>query len=231
MIFDLDGFGGALLAGTLMTIALALASLALGLVLGLLGALGKTSSSRPLRWIAEGYSTIVRGIPELIWVLLIYYGTVSALNSFGALFGQPHLALNPFLAGTLALGLCFGAYATEVFRGALLAIPRGHREAGQALGLSNSRIFFRLILPQMWRIALPGLGNLFLILMKDTALVSVIGLTEIMRQSQIAISFTKQPFTFFFCAAALYLLLTVISTAIMHWLEKRAARGYTRAAQ
>jgi len=231
MTFDLNGFGGVLLAGMLMTIALALSSLALGLVLGLAGALAKTSSSLPLRWIGSSYSTIVRGVPELIWVLLIYLGTSSLLLQIGQLIGRPNLAISAFAAGTLALGLCFGAYATEVFRGALLAVPRGHREAGLALGMSSPRIFWRLILPQMWRMALPGLGNLFMILMKDTALVSVIGLTEIMRQAQIAVSFTKQPFTFYLAAAGLYLVLTMVSMAVMHQLEKRAGRGFTRAAR
>ena len=136
-----------------------------------------------------------------------------------------------FAAGVIALGLCFGAYATEVFRGAILAIPKGHREAGVALGLSKFRIFTRLIMPQMWRIALPGLGNLFMILMKDTALVSVIGLEEIMRHAQIGVTVTKQPFTFFMVAAFMYLGLTVLAMTGMHFLEKRAARGFARSTQ
>ena len=119
-----------MLAGTWMTIQLALASLALGLVLGLLGALAKTSPYGALRWIGGTYSTIVRGVPELLWVLLIYFGTINLIRGLGELFGIANLALSPFAAGTIALGLCFGAYATEVFRGALLAIPKGHREAG-----------------------------------------------------------------------------------------------------
>ncbi|MGH8355528.1 MAG: ABC transporter permease subunit, partial [Pseudomonas sp.] len=138
--------------------------------------------------------------------------------------------LNAFAAGTIALGLCFGAYATEVFRGALLAIPRGHREAGQALGLSRPRILWRLVLPQMWRIALPGLGNLFMILMKDTALISVIGLEEIMRRSQIAVTASKEPFTFYLVAAFIYLSLTIIAMSGLFFLEKRAGRGFVRAA-
>lgn len=230
MNFDLQGFGAALLAGTLMTILLALSALALGLVLGLLGALAKTSSYKPLQWLGETYSTLVRGIPELLWVLLIYFGTVSLMSRIGDLLGAPGLALNAFAAGTIALGLCFGAYATEVFRGALLAIPRGHHEAGLALGLSDTRIFWRLILPQMWRVALPGLGNLFMILMKDTALVSVIGLEELMRHAQIAVSISKQPFTFYMAAACIYLGLTVLAMTGMHFLEKRAGRGFARSA-
>ena len=230
MTFDLYGFGPALAAGTLMTIKLALSALCLGLVLGLLGALAKTSSYKPLQWLGGTYSTLVRGIPELLWVLLIYFGTVQLMRNLADLLGIESLELNAFAAGTIALGLCFGAYATEVFRGAILAIPKGHREAGLALGLSRPRIFMRLILPQMWRIALPGLGNLFMILMKDTALVSVIGLEEIMRRSQIAVTASKEPFTFYLVAAFIYLGLTILAMIGMHFLEKRASRGFVRSA-
>ena len=230
MNLDLHGFGPALLAGTWMTIQLALTALAIGLVLGLLGALGKTSPYKSLQWLGSGSSTLVRGVPELLWVLLIYFGTVQLMRSLGDLLGIPGLELNAFAAGSIALGLCFGAYATEVFRGALIAIPRGHREAGLALGMSKARIFMRLILPQMWRIALPGLGNLFMILMKDTALVSVIGLEEIMRRSQIAVTASKEPFTFFLVAAFIYLGLTVLAMTGMYFLEKRASRGFSRSA-
>ncbi|HLV15834.1 MAG TPA: ABC transporter permease [Pseudomonas sp.] len=229
-MIDLHGFGPALLAGTLMTIELALASLALGLVLGLLGALAKTSPFKPLQWLGGTYSTLVRGVPELLWVLLIYYGTVGLMRGLADLLGMQSLELSAFAAGTIALGLCFGAYATEVFRGAILAIPKGHREAGLALGLSAPRILWRLILPQMWRIALPGLGNLFMILMKDTALVSVIGLEELMRRSQIAVTASKEPFTFYMVAAMIYLGLTIIAMIGLHLLERRASRGFVRSA-
>ena len=214
-----------------MTVKLALCALSLGLVLGLLGALAKTSPRKPLQWLGGFYSTLVRGIPELLWVLLIYFGTVNLMRALGEALGMPGLELNAFAAGSIALGICFGAYATEVFRGAILAIPRGHREAGQALGLSKGRILWRLILPQMWRIALPGLGNLFMILMKDTALVSVIGLEELMRRSQIAVTASKEPFTFYLVAAFIYLGLTIIAMTGMHFMEKRAARGFARANQ
>ncbi|GFM57638.1 ABC transporter permease [Pseudomonas cichorii] len=213
-----------------MTVQLALSALCLGLILGLLGALAKTSPYKPLQWLGGTYSTLVRGIPELLWVLLIYFGTVNGMRALGEMLGIPGLELNAFAAGVIALGLCFGAYATEVFRGAILAIPKGHREAGLALGISRSRILFKLILPQMWRIALPGLGNLFMILMKDTALVSVIGLEEIMRHSQIAVSVTKEAFVFYLVAAFMYLGLTILAMIGMHFLEKRAARGFVRSA-
>ncbi len=229
MNIDLHGFGPALAAGTLMTVKLALSALCLGLVLGLLGALAKTSPYKSLRWIGGSYSTIVRGVPELLWVLFIYFGSVTLMSNLGDLIGVPGLALSAFAAGVIALGLCFGAYATEVFRGALLAIPKGHREAGMALGLSKGRIFSRLVLPQMWRIALPGLGNLFMILMKDTALVSVIGLEEIMRQAQNGVNTAKDPFTFYAVAAFIYLGLTIIAMTGMHLMETRAGRGFARA--
>ncbi|WP_407313297.1 ABC transporter permease [Pseudomonas sp. nanlin1] len=228
MNFDLNGFGPALAVGALMTVQLALCALCLGLALGLLGALAKTSPRKPLRWLGDLYSTLVRGVPELLWVLLVYLGTIGLMNALGSLFGQPRLALSPFAAGVIALGLCYGAYATEVFRGALLAIPKGHREAGLALGLSRPRIFIRLVLPQMWRVALPGLGNLFLILMKDTALVSVIGLEELMRHTQSAVTAQRAPFTFYMVAAFIYLGLTSLAMIGLHYTEKYANRGFTR---
>lgn len=228
MLIDLHGFGITLAYGAWMTIRLALCAVALGLALGLAGALSKTSSFAPLRWLSELLSTLVRGIPELLWVLLIYFSTVNGLRTLGEWLGCGSLELDPFAAGVISLGLCFGAYATEVFRGALLSIPRGQREAGLALGLSRRRIFGRLILPQMWRVALPGLGNLFLVTMKDTALVSVIGLGELMRSAQTAVTNTKQAFTFYLAAACIYLALTSVAMLGLYFLEKRARRGLLR---
>ncbi|AKX51316.1 ABC transporter permease [Thiopseudomonas alkaliphila] len=229
-MIDLQGFGDALEAGAWLTVQLAMVSLVFGLILGLLGALAKTSSVALLRWLGEAYSTIVRGVPELLWVFLIYFGTVNLVRETGELFGIENLELNAFAAGVFALSLCFGAYATEVFRGALLSIPKGQREAGLALGLSRVRIFWQITLPQVWRIALPGLGNLFMILMKDTALVSVVGLNEIMRSTQLVAQATKQHFTLFMVAAALYLAMTIVSMIVLALLEKWVNRGYTRSA-
>ncbi|MEH6501341.1 MAG: ABC transporter permease [Pseudoalteromonas distincta] len=227
-MLDLQGFGPALLEGTWMTIRLSLASVALGLLFGLLGASAKISDNLLLRSMGGFYTSVVRGIPETLWVLMAYFGTVSLMNWLGSYFGNPYLTLSPFVAGTLALALCFGAYATEVFRGALLSIPPGQKEAGLALGMSGPRIFWRITLPQLWRVALPGLGNLYLILLKDTALVSLITLDEIMRKAQVAANATKEPFTFYFSAALIYLGLTVIIMAALHWFERRANRGFTR---
>jgi polar amino acid transport system permease protein len=227
-MIDLYGFGHQIALGTWMTIRLALAALILGLSLGLLGAALKSSPVRALRWTGDVYSTVFRGIPELVVVLLIYFGSAGALTAISGWFGGGYMELNPFAAGTLALGICFGAFATEVFRGALLTIPPGQWEAAQALGLGRKRIFWKIVLPQLWRIALPGLGNLFMVMMKDTALVSVIGLEEVMRKAQVATAVSKQPFTFYITAAFIYLGITVFAMAVLHILEKRVNRGIRR---
>ena len=225
-MIDLHGFGHQLLLGLMLTVELALCSLFLGLVLGVLGALSKTSKSKALQAIGGAYTTIIRGIPELLVVLLIYFGATTVLMGVAGLFGyHEYIELNAFLAGVIALGLMFGGYATEIFRGALQAIPQGQFESSMVLGMPTSKSFFRIILPQVWRVALPGLGNLFLVLLKDTALVSVVGLDELMRKSSLAVSFTKEPFTFYMAAACLYLILTSISMLLIHRMENWANKG------
>lgn len=228
-MIDLHGFGDQLLQGALITVELAMASLVVGLVLGLLGAAAKLSSITPLRWIATVYTTIVRGIPELLTVLIIYFGATIVLMAIARQFGySDYIEVGPFAAGVTALGLTFGAYATEVFRGALQSIPKGQHEAATALGMGSFRKFQRIVLPQVWRIALPGLGNLFLVLLKDTALVSIVGLDDIMRKANIAVSSTKEPFLFYAAAAVMYLVLTIISMVVVSIMEKRASRGLKR---
>ena len=228
-MINLHGFGDQLLQGAVVTIELALYSLFVGLILGLLGASAKLSSYKVLRWIAHGYTTIIRGIPELLTVLIIYFGATSVLMAIAGLFGyDEYIEVGAFAAGVIALGLTFGAYATEVFRGALQAIPKGQHEAATALGMGPIRKFYRIILPQVWRVALPGLGNLFLVLLKDTALVSVVGLDDTMRKANIAVSSTKEPFLFYLVAAFMYLALTIISMVFVSYMEKRASRGLTR---
>lgn len=230
-MIDLHGFGGQLAAGTALTIELALASAAFGLLIGLGTAALKLSKSRTARIVADTYTTIFRGVPELIIVLIVYFGASIALTSISdALGGEGPVELHPFIAGTLALGLAFGAYAAEVFRGALEAVHQGQVEAARAYGMSRWLAFRRVVLPQVWRFALPGLGNIFLVLLKDTSLVSVIGLEEIMRKTAIAVSFTKQPFTFYLAAAVIYLLMTIVSMIGLQLLERRASRGIRRAA-
>ena len=228
-MFELQGFGDQILLGALMTLQLAAGAVAVGLVLGLLGASAKLSRSRLARAAAGLYTTVVRGVPELIIVLLIYFGTAGMLTALAGYFGHlGYVELSPYAAGVTALGITFGSYATEVFRGAMLAIPRGQIEAAQAFGMGRWLTFHRIVLPQVWRIALPGLGNLFLVLLKDTALVSLIGLEELMRKSSIAIGFTKEPFTFYLLAAIIYLGMTVVTMVGIHFAERWANRGLER---
>jgi polar amino acid transport system permease protein len=180
--------------------------------------------------VAATYTTVVRGLPELLVVLIIYFGSSRLLGAAAAGFGHDgFVELSPFAAGVAALGLTFGAYATEIFRGAILAIPKGQVEAAHAFGMGRLLTFRRIVLPQLWRIALPGLGNLFLVLLKDTSLVSVIGLEELMRKAQIATGFTREPFTFYLAAASLYLLMTVVAMAVLHRAERAAGRGMPQA--
>ncbi|MCD8513995.1 MAG: ABC transporter permease subunit [Nitrincola sp.] len=193
-----------------------------GLILGLLGAAAKLSPIRALRWIATTYTTLIRGIPELLLVLIIYFGTTEILLR---LFDQ-YIEISAFAAGVTALSIAFGAYATEVFRSALQEIPKGQRESAMAMGLNRWQTFTRILMPQLWRIAIPGLGNLFLVLLKDTALVSVIGLDDLMRQAYVAAGFTKLPFTFYLAAAFIYLLLTIIFMQVIRFLEIRANRPW-----
>ncbi|MDE0035124.1 MAG: ABC transporter permease subunit [Deltaproteobacteria bacterium] len=220
------GFGTQLAAGTLVTAGLAVASLAGGLLLGVGGAAARMSRRRLLRAAAHAYTTAVRGVPELLVVLIVYFGASAAIGRVATLFGVTgFFELNPFLAGVTALSLTFGAYATEVLRGAFLAVPPGQAEAASALGLTRLSAFRHVLLPQVWRTALPGLGNLFLVLLKDTSLVSVVGLDELMRKSALAVSYTQRPFTFYLAAAVIYLAMTAVSMAGIQVLERRAARG------
>ncbi|GGY45367.1 ABC transporter permease [Bacterioplanes sanyensis] len=218
---ELQGFGHLLLSGTWMTVQLAVSSLLIGLVIGLIGASAKLSDSRILRGIATGYTTIIRGIPELLLVLTLYFGGSQLIMLVAAWFGHDdYIEVGPFAAGVAALSIAFGAYATEVFRMAMLEIPKGQWESAAAMGMGKIQTFFRIILPQLWRLSIPGLGNLFQVLLKDTALVSVVGLNELMRQAAVGAANTKQPFDFYMAAALLYLGLTLIATVITMMLER-----------
>ncbi len=220
-MIDLQGFGHLLWQGAWVTVQLALTSLAFGLVFGLLGASAKLSSVKVLRVIATTYTTIIRGVPELLLVLSIYFGGSMILMAIAEQFGYTeYIEVGAFAAGVAALSIAFGAYATEVFRGALQAVPQGQWEFALALGMSPLKTFTRIILPQVWRLALPGLGNLFQVLLKDTALVSVVGLNDLMRQAYVATGSTKEPFTFYMAAALIYLGLTAIATLSTTWMER-----------
>ncbi|WP_230659123.1 ABC transporter permease [Psychrobacter sp. I-STPA10] len=222
-MFDLQGFAHLLLSGSVMTIELALTSLFIGLIFGLLGATAKLSKIWIFRKLATIYTSTMRGIPELLLVLFLYYGGSIILMSVMERFGyHEYIEISPFIAGVAALSLAFGAYATEVFRMAIQEIPNGQWEAAQAVGMRPMQIYFRIIIPQVWRLALPGLGNLFLVLLKDTALVSVVGLHDIMYYASRGAQATQEPFTFYMAAAVIYLGLTVVVTGVMLWLEWRA---------
>lgn len=217
---DLQGFGHLLLSGAWVTLKLALTSLAIGLILGLLGAMAKLSGVRVLQTLATLYTTIIRGIPELLSVLFIYFGGSMLLGALLSKFGYTeYVEISQFWAGVAALSIAFGAYATETFRMAFQEIPVGQSEAAQAIGLKKWQILWRITMPQMWRLALPGLGNLFLVLLKDTALVSVVGLEDIMRHAYTAATSTQSPFTFYLAAALIYLAMTVVITGLIMGLE------------
>lgn len=226
-MFDLQGFGPMLFQGALVTIQVALTASAIGLLIGVLVALMKLSGSAVARFMGEVYTTVLRGVPILVVILLLYFGAIQGINGLARALGHTQfIDLSAFLVGTMALALAFGAYATEVFRGAFQALPKGQAEAARALGMSRFTTFRRVLLPQVWRLALPGLGNIFLVILKETALVSVIGLEELMRRTEFAVGYTRQPFTFFLFAAFLYLAMTVVSMIVLQYLEKRANRGY-----
>ncbi len=228
--FGAAGWGDELAEGAWLTIRLAAVSLVFGIVIGLLGAGAKMSKLAALRFVADVYTTLVRGTPELLIILVVFYGGSFALQEIFSWFGQDeYIEVNAFAAGVFALSVVFGAFATEVFRGAFQAIHVGQIEAARACGMSRWLIFRRIQLPQVWRFALPGLGNLWLILIKDTTLVSIIALDELIRKTQIAVGATKQPFTFFAAAALIYLVLTIISMYAIGRMERVANRGVRRA--
>lgn len=222
-VFDLQGFGHLLLLGSVTTIKLALTSLFFGLIFGFLGATAKLSSVWVLRKMATIYTSVMRGIPELLMIMFVYFGLTILLKQLLRSIGyEGNVDISKFWAGVIVLSVAFGAYATEVLRMAIQEIPEGQWEAAKAIGMPPIKTFFRIILPQVWALALPGLGNLFLVLIKDTALVSVIGLSDIMFYAQKGYETTKEPFTFYLAAAFLYLAITTIVTGILMLLEKRA---------
>jgi polar amino acid transport system permease protein len=225
-VFELYGFGDTLAEGAWVTVKLSIVSLGVGLFLGILGAAAKLTRFYLARLCVDTFTTIVRGLPELVWILFVYFGSSILINSLLRQIGfNIYINLNSFAAGVLALSTMFGAYATDIFRIAILAIPKGQIEAGRAIGMSGFLVFRRIILPQLWRFALPGLGNLFLVILKTTSLVSVIGLYELMGNARIAVGYTKKPFTFYITVAFIYLVLTLFAMGLIELLERRARRG------
>ena len=212
--------------GSLLTVAVSLASVFTATILGLLGASAKLSGKRPLVWLATLYTSIVRGIPELVMMLLIFYGGAIGLNTLLEKMGSDQsVDLNPFVAGSLTIGFIYGAYMTETFRGAILAIPKGQMEAAWAFGMSPLKTFVRITLPQMVRYALPGFTNNWLVLIKATALVSLIGLQDMTSLAKQASAAARQPFIFFLFTAALYLIYTSASLWALRRLNARYSLG------
>jgi octopine/nopaline transport system permease protein len=225
-----QGWGGAMLMAAAMTIAVALTGFVFGAVVGTFGAWAKISGGKVVRGIADGYTTILRGIPDLLVIYLFYFGSSALLTPLGRLFGATgFISLPGFLAGALAIGVVSGAYHTEVFRGAYRAVSKGEIEAAIAAGMPRFLMLRRIVAPLVLRYALPGLGNVWQLVLKESALISVTGLVEILRQAQIGAGSTRQPFTFFLAAAILYLAISSISGWTLQRAELRFSRGLRRA--
>jgi len=222
----LHGYAQSLLAGAGLTLALALTALMVAMLLGLAGAAARLSRSAFWRRAATLYTTVIRGVPELVLMLLIFYGGQVLVNDVAAWLGQAGFVdVDPFAAGVLTLGFIFGAYLSETFRGAIIAIPPGQAEAGRAFGLTPWQVMRRIVLPQMLRLALPGFTNNWLVLVKSTAIVSVIGLDDMMQRAGQAAGNTRLPFTFYLAAAALYLAITSVSIVMLRAVERRVSAG------
>ncbi|WP_421592842.1 ABC transporter permease [Shinella sp. M27] len=222
----LDGWWDDFFFGLMTVLQVFSVSLVIAVVCGLLGASAKLSKSRILRGIAQGYTIVFRGAPELLVLLLFYFGMAIALTKL-VQFVDPSVKfidLPPFWAGSIAIGLIVGAYMTETFRGAFLGVDRGQVEAARALSLKRHQIFRYVRLPQMWRLALPNFGNHMLSIMKDTALVSIIGLEEILFVAKMANSLIHRPFLLYMTVAVIYLAMTTVITLAVGWLERRANR-------
>jgi octopine/nopaline transport system permease protein len=229
MGFGSTGWGRAMVAATAMTLAVSLTALIIGAVLGSLVAAAKLSASRGWRRAGETYTTVLRGVPDLLVIYLIYFGGSTIVSRIGQAFGQEgFIGLPSFLAGALAVGLVSAAYQAEVYRGAFLTVPKGQIEAAKAVGMGRFLRFRRVIVPLVLRFALPGLGNVWQLALKESALVSVTGLVELLRMSQIGAGSTRQPFAFYLTAGALYLVLTTVSSAVFRRAEAGALKGTRR---
>lgn len=228
---DLKGYGWTLWAGVAITVEVGICAAVVAILMGLLGAWGKLSKSRVARTIATTYTVVVRGVPELVLILLCYYGLTILLQHLLSLIAGEEVLIDidPFTAGVITLGVIYGAFATEVFRGAFLAVPKGQVEAARATGMSRMLIFRRVLMPQAWRFALPGLGNVWLVLTKATSLMSVIQLAELLRNADVAARANHMPFTFYFLASLFYLAITILSMVGQQRVEAWANRGVRRA--
>lgn len=225
----MNAYVHAILQGALLTVGVSLAALLVSIVLGLIGAGAKLSGRRSWVAIATVYTTITRGIPELVLMLLIFYGGTIGLNNLLEWMGsEATVDINPFVAGVLTIGFIYGAYMTETFRGAMLAIPRGQVEAAWAFGMGRTQAFIRITAPQMVRYALPSFTNNWLVLIKSTALISLIGLQEMTYAAKQASAATREPFVYFLFTAALFLIYTSVSLAALRRLNARFSLGAKR---
>ena len=233
-----------------LTLAVAMVGFLFGLVFGTLATVAKLSNSAVLRRTADAYTTIFRGVPDLLVIYLFYFGGSAVVTAIGRLFGvDGFIGLPGFLVGTLAIGIVSGAYQTEVIRGAYLAVPKGEIDAARAFGMSGFKLLRRIIVPQVLRYGLPGMGNIWQLVLKESALVAVVGLTlifyevrigdlvlvyetrfsDLLRQAHVAAGSTRQPFVFYITAVAFYLVLTTASTWAFRRAETCATRGMRRA--
>ncbi|MBN3138089.1 histidine ABC transporter permease HisQ [Pectobacterium punjabense] len=221
----LYGYAPLILDGAIMTLELAVSSLLLALAIGLMGASAKLSSNRLLAGGFACYTTLIRGIPDLVLMLLIFYGLQIALNGVTESIGLEQIDIDPLTAGVITLGFIYGAYFTETFRGAYLAVPRGQIEAAVAFGFSPLKVFRRILFPSMMRFALPGIGNNWQVILKATALVSLLGLNDVIKATQLAGKGAHEPFYFALVAGALYLIFTTVSNGVLWWLERHYSQG------
>ena len=227
LAFGKTGWGDELFVAALMTIAVSITAMLIGFIFALIFTPLKLSKNKFLNLIANSYTTVIRGVPELLVIYLFFFGGSGALMYVASIFGYyEYIEINAFITGSVAIGIISGAYSTEVFRGAIQSIDKGQFEASKVLGLKKPVHFFKVIMPQMLRLAIPNLSNVWQITLKDTSLISVTGLVEIMRQSYIAAGSTRDPLFFYSFAAVLYLLLTYFSMKLINNLEVRYNRGY-----
>ena len=227
LAFGDTGWGDELFYATLMTIAVSITAMMIGFLFALIFTPLKLSQNKFLNFIANSYTTIIRGVPELLVIYLFFFGGTGAVMFVASIFGyNEYIEINAFITGAFAIGIISGAYSTEVFRGAIQSIDKGQFEAANVLGLNKFGKFFKIILPQTLRLAIPNLSNVWQITLKDTSLISVTGLVEIMRQSYVAAGSTRDPLFFYSFAAVLYLLLTFVSMKLINRLEVKYSRGY-----
>ena len=227
LAFGDTGWGDELFYATLMTIAVSITAMFIGFLFALIFTPLKLSKNKFLNFIANSYTTIIRGVPELLVIYLFFFGGTGAVMFVASIFGyNEYIEINAFITGAFAIGIISGAYSTEVFRGAIQSIDKGQFEAANVLGLNKFGKFVKIILPQTLRLAIPNLSNVWQISLKDTSLISVTGLVEIMRQSYIAAGSTRDPLFFYSFAAVLYLLLTFVSMKLINRLEVKYSRGY-----